>query len=181
MDKLELATDPENSAVYNNLGILYGDTGRTKESIEYKKKAWSLRKSLLYFNNLLSIYKNVNDKKKLYDEAYQHLKKNNDFIIEYRKFLRDNDYLSDLFTYYFNQFNEERTTINYLNLLEISIVTRNEKVIGDLINDTEISGSLSIGERIIKLFLLMVDSIIKGENYNKSDLDICCMIKVNQL
>ena len=59
-----------------------------------------------------------------------------------------------------------------MNLLEISIVTRNEKVIGDLINDTEISGSLSIGERIIKLFLLMVDSIIKGENYNKSDLDI---------
>lgn len=156
--------EPTNAAALNNLGVLYKEIGENEKANQFYRSAWDAKKVFNYINNLINNTTDLDKIVGLYKEGLAHLPSDQKLSQAYRKILEANHMYEELLSYHQTEFNKVNNSGTFLNLLEVSVVARHDKLIKQLKKEST-KYSFNSFERIMFNFICMIDQVIRGEEY----------------
>ncbi len=168
-----LENKPNESAALNNLGNIFRNRNDCDKAIELYEKAIEIKNNLLYVNNLLKCYDNIEGKLNVYKKYWDAMAADSKFIQGYKSLIEDNFCISEIYEFHKYQFDLENNVSTYLNLLEASIISRNDSACDGLLNISE-QYNFNATENVIFKLLKSINQGLRGVNATTdlNDIDI---------
>lgn len=163
-----LESNPKSAAALNNIGVIFKAKNNLEKAIDYYRKALNEKIEFLYFRNLFSCYSETSDRINLFKEfreKFEELNEENDEIKKYKayylKFIEDNLIIDALFNYHNEEHQKDDNVSTFLNLLEASILSREESTYCELIGKKD-SYKFNSSYKLILNLLIALNNCVKN-------------------
>ena len=163
-----LESNPKSAATLNNIGIIFKAKSNFEKAIGYFRQALNEKTEFLYFRNLHGCYSEISDKNNLFDEyreKFEGLDEENDerkkYKFFYLKFIEDNLIIDALFNFHNEEHQKENNVSTFLNLLEASILSREEAMYSELIGKKD-SYKFNSSYKLLLNLLIALNNCIKN-------------------
>lgn len=168
-----LEVKPNENAVFNNLGVIHKKRKETDKAIVFFEKALDSSKKLLYLSNLADCYDDVNLKIAIYKKHWDSMVNDKEFISDYKELIESNFCINEIYDFCKSAYDNSNTVETYLNLLESSILARNNNKYDELIRLKD-QYNFNAKDNIAFKLLLTVNQCLNGDyRINElNDIDI---------
>lgn len=161
---------PNSSAAHNNIGVILQKRNETRLAVSSYERALVTELKARYLVNLISCYEDQSQKLEIlkkYFEQSRALEANSEeresirgtFIL----FIEENLCFNELLELYQLEYKNEQNSTTYINLLEASVLVREESIFNLLVKQVD-SIKLDAGHKFIFYFLVSLNKLVKNEN-----------------